>query len=264
MNIFSVTDYEAILQQFEPISLAEMEGVKLMNRIDTKFAMNIHQLPAVLLKAKALYFVQEIGHNRLATYDTVYYDTDDWDMYMRHHNRQLVRQKIRVRKYVESHLTFLEIKRKTNQGRTKKKRIAIAGFNPQSNDIGHGKEDVKIADFIEQKSRYTWDMISPHLRTFFRRITLVNKQKTERVTIDLNLEWTNILNASKKCYPDLVVVEVKRDGNRHSPIMQILNEARVHPFKISKYCIGTALTTPGLKKNRFKDKIRRIEKMLAI
>ena len=259
-----MTDYKAILQQFEPISLAEMEGVKLMNRIDTKFAMSIHQLPAILLKAKELYYVQEIENNRLATYDTVYYDTEDWDMYMRHHNRQLVRQKIRVRQYVESHLTFLEIKRKTNQGRTKKKRITIAGFNPQADDIGKGKEDVQIADFIKQKSRYTWDMISPHLRTSFQRITLVNKQKTERVTIDLNLEWTNIINTSIKCYPDLVIIEVKRDGNSHSPIMKILDAAHVHPFKISKYCIGTALTTPGLKQNRFKDKIRRIEKMLAI
>ena len=99
---------------------------------------------------------------------------------------------------------------------------------------------------------------------FFPTNNFSQQTKTERVTIDLNLEWTNILNASKKCYPDLVVVEVKRDGNSHSPIMQILNEAHVHPFKISKYCIGTALTTPRLKKNRFKDKIRRIEKMLAI
>ena len=44
---------------------------------------------------------------------------------------------------------------------------------------------------------------------------------------------------------------------------RIMIAHRVKPLKISKYCIGTALTTPGLKTNRFKDKIRRIEKLLA-
>ena len=44
----------------------------------------------------------------------------------------------------------------------------------------------------------------------------------------------------------------------------IMLDHRIHPLKISKYCIGTALTTPGLKRNRFKHKIRLIEKMLHL
>lgn len=257
-----MTDYQAILHQFESISLNEMDSVKLMNRIDTKFATQIWELSDILLKARDLYFVQETDAIRLATYDTIYYDTDDWDMYIRHHNRHLVRQKIRVRQYVDNNLTFLEIKRKNNKGRTKKKRISIAGINPKGEDIGEGKKRIKITDFIEQKSDYTWDRISPHLQTTFQRITLVNKQKTERVTIDLNLRWTNLINGTTQGIPELVIVELKRNGNTHSPIMQILNEKHIHPFKISKYCIGTALTTPGIKHNRFNVKIRKINKML--
>lgn len=257
-----MTDLQGILQQFAPISLEEMESVKLMNRIDTKFVVNLNQLPAILEKAQEAYFVQETAGIRLATYDTVYYDTDDLDMYIRHHNRQLVRQKIRVRQYVESQLTFLEVKRKNNRGRTKKKRIAIAGFNPKGDDIGKGKEEVKIADFIENKSRYTWDVLSPHLRTSFRRITLVNKLKTERLTIDLNLEWTNLLNGTRMMFPNLVVIELKRDGNAFSPMLSIMQEERIKPLKISKYCIGTALTMPNVKQNRFKSKIHRIVKLL--
>lgn len=99
-----------ILQSFEPISLTRMESVKLMNRIDTKYAVPMAVLPLILEAAKADYFVQEIDGKRIATYDTMYYDTDTLDMYVRHHDRQLVRQKIRVRQYVDSNLTFLEIK----------------------------------------------------------------------------------------------------------------------------------------------------------
>ena len=240
-----------------------MGSVKLMNRIDTKYAVPMAMLPAILEAAKPDYFAQEIDGKRIATYDTMYYDTETLDMYIRHHDRQLVRQKIRVRRYVDSDLTFLEIKRKNNKGRTKKKRIAVPGFELRADTIGHTKrEDWSVEDFIADKSRYTWQQLSPHLWTKFHRITLVNKSKTERLTIDMDLVWENVLSGEKKTYPQLVIVELKRDGNVPSLMTDIMLSLRIHPFKISKYCIGTALTSPGLKKNRFKLKIRRIEKML--
>ena len=123
-----------IVKSFEPISLAQMESVKLMNRIDTKYAVSRAALPAILEAAKADYYVQEIDGKRIATYDTMYYDTESLDMYVRHHDRQLVRQKIRIRQYVDSDLTFLEIKRKNNKGRTKKKRITLPSEEVEYND----------------------------------------------------------------------------------------------------------------------------------
>ena len=241
-----------------------MEDVKLMNRIDTKYAVSLSMLPAILEAAQEDYFAQEIDGQRIATYDTLYYDTESLDMYVRHHDRQLVRQKIRVRQYVESHLTFLEIKRKNNKGRTKKKRIAVPGFDIQADTIGHSKKaDWSVEDFIAAKSRYSWSQITPHLSTRFQRITLVNKAKTERLTIDMNLVWENVISQESKTFADLVIIELKRDGNVPSPMTDIMLNLRIKPLKISKYCIGTALTTPNIKKNRFKKKIRTIEKLLA-
>ena len=257
-----------IVQTFEPISLAQMESVKLMNRIDTKYAVPRAILPHILEAAKADYFVQEIDGKRIATYDTMYYDTESLDMYVRHHDRQLVRQKIRIRQYVDSDLTFLEIKRKNNKGRTSKKRIVVPGFDITANTpsvLKHkSKEDepVTVASFIDSKSRYEWPEITPHLWTKFHRITLVNKAKTERLTIDMDLVWDNVVSGEKKTFEDLVIIELKRDGNVPSKMTHIMLDLRLHPLKISKYCIGTALTTPDIKKNRFKSKIRKIEKML--
>ena len=261
---------EDILRSFEPISLAQMENVKLMNRIDTKYAVSMAVLPAILEAAQADYYAQEIDGKRIATYDTMYYDTDSLDMYIRHHDRQLVRQKIRVRQYVDSHLTFLEIKRKNNKGRTKKKRIVVPGFDITADTpsvLKHKKgedEAVTVESFIDAKSRYEWSQISPHLWTKFHRITLVNKAKTERLTIDMDLVWENVVSGEAKTYPKLVIIELKRDGNVPSKMTHIMLDHRIHPLKISKYCIGTALTTPGIKKNRFKKKIRSIEKMLHL
>ena len=43
---------------------------------------------------------------------------------------------------------------------------------------------------------------------------------------------------------------------------RILLDHRVKPIRVSKYCIGITLTSPGLKTNRFKLKIRKIEKQI--
>ena len=259
----TMQDIAHIVQSFEPISLAQMEGVKLMNRIDTKYVVPMAVLPLILQAAKADYYVQEIDGKRIASYDTIYYDTDTLDMYIRHHDRQLVRQKIRVRQYVDSNLTFLEIKRKNNKGRTKKKRISVPGFDINGETFGQSRHSLwSVADYIEAKSRYVWSELSPKLRTMFHRITLVNKAKTERLTIDMDLVWDNMVSGEKKTYSELVIIELKRDGNAPSKMTHIMLDHRIHPFKISKYCIGTALTTHGIKANRFKKKIRLIEKLL--
>lgn len=255
---------DPILSTFAPITLEQMSGVKLMNRIDTKFVMPRSMLPVLLTMAQAEYCVQQVAGKRTGDYDTVYYDTETLDMYIRHHDRQLVRQKIRVRTYVESRLYFLEVKRKNNKGRTKKKRIALPSAAITPDMIGQGKETFRVDEFIAAKSRYTYEQISPRLRTVFTRITLVNHAHTERLTIDMGLSFTNIRTGASVSYPELVIVELKRDGNVPSPMLTIMQTLRIHPLKISKYCIGTALTTPDVKQNRFKAKIIRINKLLAV
>jgi hypothetical protein len=43
---------EKVTQLFEPITLSEMEGVKLMDRMDVKYLIPIHFLPEILSDAK--------------------------------------------------------------------------------------------------------------------------------------------------------------------------------------------------------------------
>jgi len=237
-----------------PISLAEMESVKLMNRIDTKFVVPARLLPEILRLAQPDYYIQEIDGQRLAAYDTLYYDTPDMQMYIRHHDRQLRRQKIRIRTYLDSGLTFLEVKNKSNKGRTKKKRIAVQTNNLQ--DI-----DTDQREWLTGKSWYDVATLQPQLHTRFERITLVNRAKTERLTIDTALHWENVQTGQTAALGDAVVVELKRDGNHPSMMLDILRTLRVKPMKISKYCIGVALTNPKVKNNRFRPKLRKLQKI---
>ena len=108
---------------FSPISLKDMDGVKLMNRTDTKFASQLSKLPKLLLQLQPFYNVLTINSKVIQDYKSLYYDTKERKFYIDHHNSRVNRNKIRFREYVGSNLTFLEIKRKNNKGKTIKKRI---------------------------------------------------------------------------------------------------------------------------------------------
>lgn len=243
-----------IVQGMKPITLDEMSAVKLMNRIDTKYVVTEDQLRAILLGIKDSYYAQEVEGHRLSPYSTVYYDTPELTMYLIHHDRHLVRDKVRVRTYVDSHLTFCEVKHKNNKGRTKKKRIEV---EPIANIL----DNPEAAAFLAEKQPYPVSSLSPHLVTIFDRFTLVNYDKTERLTIDCNLRFENLRNGNTASMVPLAVMELKQDGRAHSLLKDVLFELRIRPFKVSKYCIGTCMTQPEVKQNRFKKKIRRIEKL---
>ena len=95
----------------------------------------------------------------------------------------------------------------------------------------------------------------------FYRLTLVNHQRTERVTIDFDLKFYNHRTGESRALTDIVIIEVKRDGNTFSPIRDILRQCRVMPVSISKYCIGQVVTDRNLKRNRFKAKLKMMDKL---
>jgi hypothetical protein len=243
-----------IVNAMPPITLNEMKDVKLMNRVDTKFLVTSNELIAILKGIRDHYYAQEVEGNRLSPYSTVYYDTPDLKMYIIHHDRHLVRDKVRVRTYVDSQLTFCEVKHKNNKGRTKKKRIEIR----PGTDV---TKDPETVSFLTEKQPYPIESLSPNLETAFDRFTLVNFEKTERLTIDCNLHFNNFVSGAKASIDPLVIMELKQDGKARSLLKEVLFGLRIKPYKISKYCIGTAMTRPEVKQNRFKKKIRRINKL---
>ena len=83
------------------------------------------------------------------------------------------------------------------------------------------------------------------------------------MTVDFALHWSNIHTGREVQLEPLVIIELKRDGLTYSPMADILRQLRIKPMKISKYCIGTALTNPDVKQNRFKQKIRKIQRILT-
>ena len=242
-----------LLEQFAPITLAEMKGVKLMNRTDTKFITTLSMLERLLEMAQGDYYAQVIDGERNMLYDTTYFDTRSYAMYQEHQTGHTNRQKIRFRTYVSSNLQFMEIKTKNNHGRTKKKRIEVTDMD---------LHDTEKRLFIGEHLHFKVDELIPHMHNYFHRITLVNRAKTERLTIDTDLIFNNIQTDVQRKMDNLVIIELKRDGLVFSPVLEMLRQLRIHPHGYSKYCMGAALTNDGLLVNRFKTKLRDVERLL--
>lgn len=247
------------LDPMQPITLEEMKSVKLMNRIDAKFLTNEATLRGVLADAAAAgYRVLVTEGERESPYDSVYFDTPGLRMFYDHHNRRLVRQKVRTRCYVRSGEAYLEIKRKNNHGRTSKKRIGLP--LEQMNGFSGNPE---ACAYLARHSWFTEPELARSLETAFTRITLVNPSLTERLTIDTRLRFKNFRTHRETTLQDAVIIELKQDGRARSSMRSIFLEHRIKPVRVSKYCIGITLTDPQAKSGRFKVKVRAIEKTIG-
>jgi len=245
-----------VWNKMEPITLKEMDGIRLMNRVDTKFLIREDLLSELLEQIKDDYRAQVVEGEQVCRYQTTYYDTVDAEMYHNHHNQKLNRQKVRARTYVESGISFLEVKRKSNKGRTTKVRIRIP--MEAVDDIA---QSPAAMEFLSQNSTIPGTEIIPQLANAFERITLVNNGKTERLTIDAHIHFKNLQTGIEKDAGNLVVVELKQDGQCFSLFKSLLTDYKVLPKSFSKYALGSALTNPNLKTNRFKNKLRYIHKL---
>ena len=248
-----MADYLQILKEMRPVTLEEMDGVRLMNRIDTKFTASVRMLPLLLERMKSRYRVQVVGEEVVNHYATLYYDTEDVQMYVQHHNRKLCRQKVRVRHYFLTGQYVLEIKNKTNKGRTKKKRIVI-----DPDFFERVTEDERNVPFLKEKVWVDYTTLLPQVANDFKRISLVDNNFKERITIDFDIKFQNRQTGVESEMPNLMIIELKQDGSYYSYLRELLREFRIKPMGISKDCIGTVLTNDKVKRNRFNNKFRRL------
>lgn len=245
-------EIKEILNEFTPITLEEMDEVKLMDRTDTKFVFNIGSLPSILKQIKDDYKVLHVNNHLISRYESLYYDTDKFSLYTKHHSGKLNRYKIRFRRYVESDLHFFEIKFKNNKGRTIKDRIKRKEIK--------NKIEGRASIFLREKSPLLPDTLGPKLWVNYSRITLVNKLSKERVTIDTDLSFKN--DSIEKSFSRLVIAEVKQEkSSSSSPFLSVMKQNRIRAGSISKYCFGVISLFSGIKNNNFKPILLSINKL---
>jgi len=249
--VFYIKETQKVALRFEEINLKQMDNVKLMNRVDVKYMIPIHLLPQILDEALPYYRILEIKGERISAYQSLYFDTPQLDLYHHHQAGRRNRYKIRFRKYINTSVSFLEIKHKNNKGRTIKKRIESStekGFSPET------------LQFLETASPYRSSDIQENLGVNYHRMTFVNRTSNERLTIDLDLHFQG--NNQTVNFPKIAVVEVKQEQLKGSPIVDILRKYNLREGSLSKYCLGIISTFPLIKYNRFKEKYLHLQKTI--
>jgi len=231
------------------ISLDEIKTLALLDRLDVKFMLHERQLAQIMARISGHYRVLEINGVRPGRYHTTYFDTPDFAMYHAHHNGARARHKVRWRSYLDSGLIYLEVKEKTNRERTVKRRITLPAPISHLHDLD--------TSWMPASFKLDPHALRPVVWNRFRRLTLADFERQERITIDLALEFGRDNHAIP--LPGLAIVEIKqRKFSLHSLMARELHRLQLHQAHVSKFCTAVAMLYPEQKQNRFKPLMRRL------
>lgn len=254
-NTSAEENVDGILSTFPRHGLENLDNSSLMNRVDSKFLIEQHQLTEVLKHCEQHYSLLEINGINHFRYQSCYYDTDDLSFFNMHHKGKLNRIKVRHRNYVDTGSAFIELKFKNNKGRTIKSRVAAC-------------EDPRIA--LNQSEQFLKDknVIAPSSLKIvqsgeYHRLSLANEKLGERLTIDSQLQFLDVQTWRYAQLKNAVIVELKQQRhNRRSPLYKAMRAMSIRPQSFSKYCMGMTLTSANrLRTNRFKKSFLQLKKI---
>ncbi len=203
-----MSNFSKKLQSFSGINLDQLNAsASFLDRIDTKYLITKDELEWMLWDFENDFYVLTIAWESIFSYDNVYMDSEKYDFYYQHQNKEKSRVKIRTRNYLDSHLAFFEFKQKKD-GITRKFRYQI----PLEEHGMMTKEAKGFFKWVHMSFYWDkWPKISPSICTRYSRMTLVHKDSSERLTIDFDIQVKDL--RSKKSdfieLENLVIVESK-------------------------------------------------------
>lgn len=233
-----------------PITLGELNAqAAMMSRVDRKYVLNSHEIPEILSDLEPETLVLEIYGKRGQSYETTYFDTPELDAFYTSAHPRRRRFKVRTRTYVDSGLSFLEVKTRGGRGYTVKQRIP---YEPADATAGILTSEGRA--WVEEQLRHErcgvnigW-RLRPVLTGSYTRITLAMSDGRGRATLDTDLAW----NADGKSFEatGMVIVETK-SGASPSAIDRLLWNHGKRPTRISKYATALAALHPDMPRNRW-------------
>ena len=240
---------------FEPIGMEALNAkAEMLERFDNKYIVGAAVLEDVAEIMRRHFDILEVDGLRSFSYENCYFDGPGWQSYFDHHQGRRKRAKVRMRKYIEAELCFVEIKLKDKRGITVKRRLPCEAEafgildNAAREHIDAAYRDMYLRDFPYSLGRT--------LDTRYTRMTLVAKRGGERVTIDSDLGF--FADGRGKTLGDRVCIIETKSANGNGLADQILRSFHQHPMKhCSKYCTGMILMQQGLKHNNFKPVLRK-------
>ena len=244
-----------VAERFEPVSLAGLEAsAGLLDRMDRKYVVPVDTYAAVADRLVKTHRVLEIDGVRAFEYRTAYFDTPALDAYRDHVQGRRRRYKCRSRHYVDSGGCSFELKLKGARGRTVKHRI------PYESAL-HGSVSPDALQFVQDTVQRQYGRspagLEPVLHMTYRRVTLADLERCERVTCDYALRFRACDGAAGGLLDGVVILESKsRDGGGLAD--RLLHRLGARPASAcSKYCLGVGMTRADVRSNPFRPMLRR-------
>lgn len=241
---------------FAPVSLQQLDAkASMLERLDNKYVIDAQVLRQAIPELARHFDILQIDGRREFTYQTCYFDDPQRTSYHDHHRGRRKRCKVRVRKYLEARLCFVEVKLKDKRGITVKKRLKYALDK-------YGMLDAAAwahirAAYGELYGSEFGQALEPAVDMRYRRMTLVAKDGGERMTIDRELVFSGDAGTCT-IDPGLCVVETK-SANANGIADKILRALHQHPTqRCSKYCVAMATLQAVRKHNRFLPALRKL------
>lgn len=245
-----------LIDDFPAISLGALnDKAAMMARIDNKYIVRRGTLESILPNLLETYDILEIDGVRAFTYDTRYFDDEHRSAYREHHQGRRKGFKVRVRRYAEAGLCFLEVKVKGKRGMTIKHRQP---YDPRNlGTLTSEARDFAARTYSDHyRMPFGYDL-GRALDIRYQRITLVARKGGERMTIDGRLRFRTAKDGIEAS-PDVFIVETK-SANGRGLADRWLRRAGSHPTgKCSKYCIGISALGEAPRSNRFLPVMRRL------
>lgn len=240
----------------EPLAFEALGSDTLLDRIDTKYLVPASQVPEILSEALGEYRILTYGGQSVSRYQTRYYDTADFQAYRDHRIGRAPRAKVRVRSYLDSDLSFLEVKWKTHRGRTTKVRERYSG------DWCSAVAAFRSGPLAKYAEGIPWDRLQVAATITYDRVTLMHRAGSERVTIDLNLNFQN--GDQEISHSGMAIIEVKQGWMNRGGISAVLRRRGIREASMSKYCLCIAQLFPDrVKTNEYRRLISIVRQLEA-
>jgi hypothetical protein len=224
------------------------QSADLQVRRDRKYLLPPEVVTGVIRARREEVRVLDIGGNQAFGYESVYFDTPEFDCYRSSAHGRRRRFKVRTRTYLDSAECVLELKLLGSRGETVKQRLAYwLDSRHQLDDCGRA--------YLQSNglSPAVIDMLLPTLTTTYDRSTLLDIDGS-RYTIDVGLLCVG-QHGEHASVGSNVILETKSTGA--ATFFDRLLWSRGHrPISISKYCTGLAAVTPGLAANKWNCTLR--------
>lgn len=242
------------VEAMAPVRLdAVTERAELLTRVDRKYVVPAEVFGELADRWSPDYAALDIGGRRVFAYESTYFDTPDLVSYRQHLQGRRRRFKVRVRSYLDTGESMLEVKLKGHRGATVKHRT---GHPWEHRQVLTPDARRFVADTVDDAYALPVPRdLCPSVVTANLRVTLAALHEGARVTCDVGVSCTDGSRVVRM-HPDLVLVETK-SGPEGSLADRSLRELGIRPVRVSKYCAGVALLRPDVASNPWHRIVRR-------